>query len=29
MSQAESTRTGRGGGRRKRQAVGNSISIPV
>ena len=30
MSQAESTKTGtRGGGRRKRQAVGNSISIPV
>jgi len=29
MSQAESTRTGRGGGRRKRTAVGNSISIPV
>jgi Family of unknown function (DUF5767) len=29
MSQAESTRTGRGGGRRKRVAVGNSVSIPV
>jgi len=29
MSQAESTRTGRGGGRRRRQAVGNTISIPV
>jgi len=29
MSQAESTRTGRGGGRRRRQAVGNTLSIPV
>ena len=29
MSQAESTRTGRGGGRRRRAPVGNSISIPV
>lgn len=29
MSQAESTRTGRGGGRRKRQAVGNSVSLAV
>jgi len=29
MSQAESARTGRGGGRRKRVAVGNSVSIPV
>lgn len=29
MSQAESARTGRGGGRRKRTAVGNSVSLAV
>jgi hypothetical protein len=29
MSQADSTRTGRGGGRRKRAAVGNSINLNV
>ena len=29
MSQAESTRTGRGGGRRKRAPVGNSVSLAV
>lgn len=29
MSQAESTRTGRGGGRRRRAAVGNSVSLAV
>jgi len=29
MSQADSTRTGRGGGRRKRQAVGNTVSLSV
>jgi len=29
MSQAESTRTGRGGGRRKRTAIGNSVSLAV
>ena len=29
MSQAESTRTGRGGGRRRRAPVGNSVSLSV
>jgi hypothetical protein len=29
MSQAESTRTGRGGGRRRRAPVGNSVSLAV
>ena len=29
QSQADSTRSGRGGGRRKRVAVGNSVSLPV
>ena len=29
QSQADSTRTGRGGGRRRRAPVGNSVSLPV
>ena len=29
LSQADSSRTGRGGGRRRRAAVGNSVSLPV
>ena len=29
QSQAESTKSGRGGGRRRRAAVGNSVSLPV
>jgi hypothetical protein len=29
MSQADSTRTGRGGGRRRRAPVGNSVSLSV
>ena len=29
QSQAESTKSGRGGGRRRRTAVGNSVSLPV
>ena len=29
QSQADSTRTGRGGGRRRRTPVGNSVSLPV
>ena len=29
MSQAESTRSGRNGGRRRRTAVGNSVSLAV